>query len=97
MISRMKRFLLPVLSESRISAPTRREARKIHKGHSVNQDSHRSFPAFIVLSPKDIAVRAYEMYLERGASDGFDSDDWFRAERELKARGKDPDRSEDSE
>jgi Protein of unknown function (DUF2934) len=61
----------------------------------MNQDSRRSLPAFIVLSPKDIAVRAYEIYLERGASDGLDGDDWFRAERELKARGKDPDRSED--
>lgn len=48
-------------------------------------------PAFIVLSPKDIAVRAYEIYLQRGASDGFDSDDWLRAEQELKARGKDAD------
>jgi hypothetical protein len=97
MIWRTKRFLLPVLSESRMSAPTRREARRIHKRHAMNQDSHRSLPAFIVLSPKDIAVRAYEIYLERGASDGFDRDDWFRAERELKARGKDLDRSEDSE
>jgi DUF2934 family protein len=62
----------------------------------MNQDSDRSLPAFIVLSPQDIAVRAYEIYL-RGASDGFDGDDWFCAERELKARGKDPGRSEDSE
>jgi len=63
----------------------------------VNQDSHRSLPAFIVLSPRDIAVRAYQIYLERGATDGFDGDDWLRAERELKARGKDRDRREDSE
>jgi DUF2934 family protein len=58
----------------------------------MKQDSHATFPAFIVLSPKDIAVRAYEIYLERGASDGFDIDDWLRAERELKARGKGTDR-----
>jgi hypothetical protein len=49
-------------------------------------------PAFIVLSPEDVAARAYELYLKRGASDGFDADDWFRAEQELKARGKDADR-----
>ena len=54
----------------------------------MNQDSHTSLPAFIVLSPKDIAVRAYELYLQRGASDGLDRDDWLLAERELKARGK---------
>jgi hypothetical protein len=49
----------------------------------------RRGPAFIVLSRVDIAARAYEMYLERGASDGFDREDWLRAEQELKARGQD--------
>lgn len=55
----------------------------------MNQDSHTRLPAFIVLSPNDIATRAYELYLTRGASDGFDRDDWFRAEQELNALGKD--------
>ena len=58
----------------------------------MNQDSHRSLPAFIVLSPKDIAARAYQMYLKRGASDGFDRDDWLRAEQELKVLGQVADR-----
>jgi hypothetical protein len=58
------------------------------RGYAVKQDSHATVPAFIVLAPTDIAVRAYGIYLERGASDGFDRDVWFRAERELKARGK---------
>jgi hypothetical protein len=89
MIRGTKRFLSPVPSESRMSAPTRREARKIHKGHAMNQDSHRNLLALIVLSPKDIAARAYELYLQRGASDGFDRDDWFRAQQELRAHGKD--------
>ncbi len=30
-----------------------------------------------------IAQRAYELYLERGAINGRDMDDWFTAEREL--------------
>ena len=30
-----------------------------------------------------IAVRAYELYLARGGSDGQDFDDWLAAEREL--------------
>jgi hypothetical protein len=55
----------------------------------MNQDSYSTLPAFIVMSSANIAVRAYEIYLERGALDGFASDDWFRAERELKARGTD--------
>jgi len=56
----------------------------------MNQDQH--LPAFIVLSPEDVAARAYELYLERGAADGFDADDWFHAEQELRARGKAADR-----
>jgi hypothetical protein len=53
----------------------------------MNQDQWARLPAFIVLSRKDVAVRAYEIYLTRGAADGFDRDDWLRAEQELKARG----------
>lgn len=30
-----------------------------------------------------IAQRAYELYLQRGAIDGRDMDDWFTAEREV--------------
>ena len=41
-------------------------------------------PAFIVVSAGDIAERAYAFYIERGRADGFDRDDWLRAERELK-------------
>jgi DUF2934 family protein len=58
----------------------------------MNQDRRAGLPAFIVLSPKDIAARAYQIYLRRGASDGFDRDDWFRAEQELTALRKDVDR-----
>ncbi len=42
-------------------------------------------PAFIILSPADIAERAYQLYVERGRVDGFDREDWLRAEHELKA------------
>jgi hypothetical protein len=30
-----------------------------------------------------VAQRAYELYLSRGGSDGYDVDDWLSAEREL--------------
>ena len=36
---------------------------------------------------EDIERRAYELYLERGAADGGDLDDWLRAERELNRSG----------
>ena len=36
-------------------------------------------------SSEQIAARAYELYLARGAADGQDFDDWIAAERELAA------------
>jgi len=39
-----------------------------------------------VPSEHQIAIRAHELYLERGAEQGHDLDDWLRAEEELKAR-----------
>ena len=36
-----------------------------------------------------VARRAYELYLERGAVDGQDMDDWLSAERELTGRARD--------
>jgi hypothetical protein len=41
-----------------------------------------------------IAIRAYELYLARGCSDGRDMDDWFAAEREVTNGGSDRDRDE---
>ncbi|SLM47212.1 conserved protein of unknown function [Nitrospira japonica] len=35
---------------------------------------------------QQIALRAYELYLERGAVDGRAEDDWFRAEREVRGQ-----------
>jgi hypothetical protein len=36
------------------------------------------------LTAEEIAARAYALYLERGAVDGHDLDDWLDAERELR-------------
>ena len=38
----------------------------------------------------DIAVRAYHIYLERGATPGDPMEDWLQAERELTAASKKP-------
>ena len=35
-------------------------------------------------SPDAVARRAYEIYQNRGGTDGADLDDWLEAERELK-------------
>lgn len=45
---------------------------------------HTHSPAFVIVSAKDIAHRAHEIYVDRGYADGFDREDWLRAERELK-------------
>jgi hypothetical protein len=33
--------------------------------------------------PEQVAARAYQLYLERGRTDGHDVDDWLQAEYEL--------------
>ena len=40
----------------------------------------------IVVIPIDqrIRQRAYELYVQRGCTDGHDLDDWLQAEREIK-------------
>lgn len=38
------------------------------------------------LDREQVAARAYEIYQERGGTDGMDLDDWLRAERELMQR-----------
>jgi hypothetical protein len=45
----------------------------------------RFSPEFVIVSDKVIAERAHEIYIERGCADGFDGEDWLRAERELKS------------
>lgn len=34
---------------------------------------------------RDVARRAYELYLARGGTHGFDMEDWIQAESELRA------------
>ncbi len=41
---------------------------------------------------EEIAVRAYEIYIERGATPGQDLDDWLQAEGELSEKQKKPGR-----
>jgi len=45
-------------------------------------------------SPERIAMRAYELYLARGGSDGQDFDDWLAAEKELSSGPSKGDRDE---
>ena len=38
-----------------------------------------------IVSEEEIAIRAYELYLERGGRNGTQADDWFQAEQTLRA------------
>jgi hypothetical protein len=37
-----------------------------------------------IISEKDIAARAYQIYLDRGCKPGYEVDDWLQAEYELR-------------
>ena len=64
------------------SAPAVSESRARRRSDTAaDRTSARPAP-----DPHDIEMRAYELYLERGRSDGDDVGDWLRAERELELR-----------
>ena len=48
---------------------------------TTNQDE----PRRQTVSEDDVRLRAYELYLQRGADPGDDVGDWLQAERELRA------------
>jgi hypothetical protein len=45
-------------------------------------------PAAVIPSYDEIAKRSFELYLERGGADGFDVEDWLKAEAELAGTGR---------
>ena len=70
-------------------APAMAKPRNAKKGDSAPGDTTAAN------SDRDrIAMRAYELYLERGRGDGAAMDDWLAAERELTQP--DDDRSSES-
>jgi hypothetical protein len=71
-------------------AKTRKRADALSVGDPSHQSSDTSTPTATldresdIADPRDrIAMRAYELYLARGGSDGGDFDDWLAAEREI--------------
>ena len=50
-----------------------REGRSLSKSSDLTAD----------LTHEEIASRAYQIYLQRGADKGYDVDDWLQAEQEL--------------
>jgi hypothetical protein len=54
---------------------------KTNKKTSLNRNRNGSFGAIPRLD--EIAARAHEIYLARGAEAGHELDDWLQAEREI--------------
>jgi len=52
---------------------------------SSSHTSTQNEPQRRNVSEDDVRLRAYELYLQRGASPGDDVGDWLQAERELRA------------
>jgi hypothetical protein len=42
--------------------------------------------ATLDITDQEIALRAFELYCERGCEDGHDLEDWLRAEQELRGQ-----------
>jgi len=52
---------------------------------SASDRSAKKNPDAAILDSRDVARRAYDLYLARGREDGRDVEDWLQAERELLA------------
>ena len=50
---------------------------------SISPAAHKSRVAKTQATPEEIALRAYQIYLERGGAPGSELEDWIQAEREL--------------
>ena len=57
----------------------KREHQKEHK-EKLNGTAPRGMDMSL---QKEIALRAYELYHQRGGTDGHEVEDWLRAEREV--------------
>jgi hypothetical protein len=56
-----------------------------HQASSSTAAAQRNGHAALKRSPitQDIELRAYHIYIDRGATDGSDLDDWLQAERQI--------------
>lgn len=63
----------------------RGQMKNTRAGHGALRQIGEAFgePAF---ADDEVAREAYSLYCERGHVDGHDVDDWFEAERRVKAR-----------
>jgi Protein of unknown function (DUF2934) len=65
---------VPTTTEDWFGCDTQNEEREEDSGRMTQQG----------LTSEQIAARAYQLYLERGRTNGYDLDDWLQAEYELR-------------
>lgn len=67
--------------------PRTRQTKKAGAPVPTANHEHAAHPAPArdgIAPDEQIRLRAYELYVARGRTPGYDMDDWFRAERELR-------------
>ena len=58
----------------------------------MNENPPKKSPTSVTIEPQElelehqISLRAYQLYEARGREDGHDSEDWLRAEEEIRAK-----------
>jgi len=77
----------PNVANDRSAAMPEPAGQRVTTAESSDADSV-TFVSVTMTGPtyEQIAEAAYQRYLNRGASDGRDFDDWLEAERELKSK-----------
>ena len=65
---------MPMTTEDHFGCNAQNEEREEDSGRMTQQG----------LTSEQIAARAYQLYLERGRTNGYDLDDWLQAEYELR-------------
>ena len=61
-------------------------------GKTAAPTARKSITPKSTLTHEEIALRAYQIYLERGGAPGNELEDWTRAERELLEKSSKPGR-----
>jgi hypothetical protein len=77
----------PAKKKQKDTLPTSPAMRELKALASTPQAVTRLKPVVPAPNGHDIAVRAYELFVERGGQHGNDWEDWFLAEQQLTVRG----------
>ena len=68
-----------------MAKPVRRRVDQVVTMPTLGADSRTMTQAFVEVTDRDIACRAFELSRERGFQDRHDAGDWLKAERELRS------------